>query len=152
MAEENQKNDILMQITERYLERFGKTFLGIYYFPPLLENYKYMVFVNSLVITLRRLDLVPEYAWFMDANAGHYLVLWLNGYFRSDLSDITPVVQRLWAIHTNIPLSTVRHIVAASDNKDYIQTWLKQFLYSIGLNHQITGNWHQRTFGCSRSS
>ena len=38
MAEENQKNDILIQTTERYLERFGKALLGIYYLPPLLAT------------------------------------------------------------------------------------------------------------------
>ena len=76
-----------MEITDRYLERFGRVLIGIYYLPPLTENWKFTVFINSLLVTLRRLDLMPCYSWNIEANGGHYLILWLNGYFRNDLSD-----------------------------------------------------------------
>ena len=74
------KIDRIMEITNRYLERFGRASIGIYYLPPLAENWKFTVFINSLQVTLRRMDLMPGYCWFMDANEGHYLMLWLNGY------------------------------------------------------------------------
>ena len=70
----------IMKITNRYLERFGRALIGIYYLPPLAENWKFTVFINSLQVTLRRMDLIPGYCWFMDTNEGHYLMLWLNGY------------------------------------------------------------------------
>ena len=34
------KIDRVMEITDRYLERFGKVLIGIYYLPPLAENWK----------------------------------------------------------------------------------------------------------------
>ena len=76
------------------LERFGKVLIGIY-LPPLTENWKFTVFIKSLLVTLRRLDLMSCYSWNIEANGGHYLILWLNGYFHNDLSDVTPTINRL---------------------------------------------------------
>ncbi len=99
-----------MEITDRYLERFGKVLIGIYYLPPLAENEMFSVFINSLLVTLRRMDLMPCYTWFVGTNGGHYLILWLNGYFRSDLSDVTPTINRLWQIQSSLPLSVIDSI------------------------------------------
>ena len=139
-----------MEITDRYLERFGKVLIGIYYLPPLAENEMFSVFINSLLVTLRRLDLMPCYTWNMDASGGHYLILWLNGYFRSDLSDVTPTINRLWQIQSSLPLSVIDSILLNVENPEYFKNRLSQFLYSSGLNQPITANWHQRTFGMSR--
>ena len=144
------KVDRIMEITDRYLERFGKALIGIYYLPPLSENWKFAVFINSLLVTLRRMDLMPCYAWSIDALGGHYLILWLNGYFRKYLSDVTPAVNRLWLIHSQLPLTIVDSIPLSVDNLEYGKNKLIQFFYSPGLNQSITVNWHQRTFGMSR--
>ena len=139
-----------MEITDRYLERFGKVLIGIYYLPPLAENWKFAVFINSFLVTLRRMDLMPCYTWFMGTNGGHYLILWLNGYFRNDLSDVTPTINRLWQIQSSLPLSVIDSILLNVENPEYFKNRLRQFLYSPGLNQPITLNWHQRTFGMSR--
>lgn len=144
------KIDRIMEITDRYLERFGKVLIGIYYLPPLAENGMFPVFINSLLVTLRRLDLMPCYTWNMDASGGHYLILWLNGYFRSDLSDVTSTINRLWQIQSSLPLSVIDSILLNVENPVYGKSRLRQFLYSPGLNQPITLNWHQRTFGMSR--
>ncbi len=144
------KESKVMQITDQYLERFGKVMIGIYYLPPLENNWNFSIFINSLLITLRRMDLMPEYSWFMDASGGHHLILWVNGYFRHDLSEITPTVSRLWQIHTQTPLTVVDCIPILSESREYGKSRLKQFLYSLGLDQTITANWHQRTFGMSR--
>ena len=144
------KIDRIMEITDRYLERFGKVLIGIYYLPPLAENGMFPVFINSLLVTLRRLDLMPCYSWNIDANGGHYLILWLNGYFRNDLSDVTPTTNRLWQIQSSLPLSVIDSILLNAENPVYGKSRLRQFLYSPGLNQPITLNWHQRTFGMSR--
>ena len=143
------KIDRVMEITDRYLERFGKVLIGIYYLPPLAENWKFAVFINSLLVTLRRMDLMPCYTWFMDANGGHFLILWLNGYFRNDLSDVTPVVFRLWQLQSLLPLTIVDCISLVAENSEYGKFRLSQFLHSSGLSQPVT-NWHQRTFGMSR--
>ena len=144
------KSDTVLLITDRYLERYGKALIGVYYLPPMTENWKYPVFMNSLLITLRRMDLMPGYTWFMDANEGHYLILWLNGYFRNDLSGINPTINRLWQIHSALPINTIDCVVISSEAPEYGKRQLSQFLYSHGLSHPITANWHQRTFGTSR--
>ena len=144
------KIDRIMEITNRYLERFGKALIGIYYLPPLAENWKFTVFINSLLVTLHRMDLMPGYTWFMDTNEGHYLVLWLNGYFRNNLSGINPTINRLWQIHSTLPINIVDYIAISSEAPEYGKRQLSQFLYSHGLSHPITANWHQRTFGTSR--
>ena len=144
------KIDRIMKITDRYLERFGKALIGIYYLPPLAENWKFTVFINSLQVTLRRMDLMPGYTWFMNANEGHYLILWLNGYFRNNLTDVNPVINRLWQIQSSLQLTVIDSIPLTADNPEYGKSRLRQFLYSPGLNQTVTANWHQRTFGTSR--
>ena len=134
------KMDRIMEITDRYLERFGKVLIGIYYLPALAKNWKFAVFINSLLVTLRRMDLMPCYTWFMDTNGGHCLILWLNGYFRNDLSDITPVVFRLWQLQSLLPLTIVDCISLVAENSEYGKIRLSQ----------PVANWHQRTFGMSR--
>ena len=143
------KIDRIMEITNRYLERFGKALIGIYYLPPLAKNWKFTVFINSLQVTLCRMDLMPGYCWFVAANEGHYLILWLNGYFRNDLSDVTPVVFRLWQLQSLLPLTIVDCISLVAENSEYGKIRLSQFLNSPGLSQPVA-NWHQRTFGMSR--
>ena len=144
------KSDTVLLMTDRYLERYGKALMGVYYLPPMTENWKFPVFMNSLLVTLRRMDLMPGYTWFMDANEGHYLILWLNGYFRNDLSEINPKINRLWQIHSALPINIIDCIVISSEAPEYGKRLLSQFLYSHGLSQPITANWHQRTFGTSR--
>ena len=145
-----QKIERIMQMMDGYLERFGKVLIGIYYLPPTTENWRFMVFINSLSITLRRLDLMPEYSWFMTTDGGHYLVLLLNGYFRNDLSEIMPNVYRLWQRHSLLPLSIISCITLSTANFEYEKNKVKQILYSLELNQAIPQNYHQRTFGSSR--
>ena len=141
-----QKIERIMQMMDGYLERFGRVLIGIYYLPPMDENR----FINSLSITLRRLDLMPEYYWFMPADGGHYLVLLLNGYFRNDLSEVTPVIDRLWQNQSINSLTAVNCISLTTENQNYEKFRLQQFLYSCGLNQTLSQNYHQRTFGMSR--
>ena len=145
-----QQIDRIMQMSDGDLERFGKVLIGIYYLPSMDENWRFMVFINSLSITLRRMDLMPEYSWFMTTDGGHYLVLLLNGYFRNDLSEITPVINRLWQIQNTNSLTAVNCISLTTENHNYEKFRLQQFLYSCGLSQMISQNYHQRTFGSSR--
>lgn len=144
------KLDTIEYMTDSYLERCGRALIGIYYLPQIAQHNRFTVFMNSLLITLRRLDLMPAYCCFIDAQAGRYLILWLNGYFRNDLSEINPVINRLWQLHSALPLTVLDGFVISSECSEYGKTRLKQFLYSSGLNHPVAENWHQRIFGCSR--
>ena len=117
------KSNTVECMTDRYLERYGRALIGIYYLPPMTENWEFPVFMNSLLVTLRRMDLMPGYTWFMDANEGHYLILWVNGYFRNDLSGINPTINRLWQIHSALPINIIDCIAVSSEvpDKEYEQ-------------------------------
>ena len=93
---------------------------------------------------------MPYYSWNIDANGGHYLIIWLNGYFCNDLADVTPTINRLWQIQSSLPLSVIDSILLNVENPEYGKNRLMQFIYSHRLNQPITLNWHQRTFGMSR--
>ena len=84
-------------------------------------------------MTLRRLDLMPAYTWFMDAAGGHYLILLLNGYFRNDLSDIAPAVNRLWMIHAASQLTVIDFFSVSTENREYGQSRLRQFFIFTGI-------------------
>ena len=97
-------------ITEQYLERFGRVRIGIYRVC-ISGQEPFSNFLNSLLITLRRMDLMPCHVWFSTAVPGtRYLILWCNGYFKNDLSDITPIVGRLGALHYLSSITEVNFI------------------------------------------
>ena len=145
-----QKSNKVIAMLEYYLERFGKVWLGIYYLPALSENWRFSVFINSLLITLRRLDFMPVYCWFMDDNGGHYLFLCINGYFRNDLSDVTQKINQLWMLHCQSPVTEIDTISFSAESPAIANARLRQFLYSHNLCQAIITNWHQRSFGMSR--
>ena len=144
------KIDRVMESTDRYLERYGRSLIGVYYLPPMTEYWTFPMFMNSLLITLRRLDLLPQYFWWLDVHNGRYLVLLMNGYFRNDVSEITSVIARLWQLHNSTPATEVGYILLTDENAEYGKARLRQLLYSAGFTHQVTANYHQRTFGSSR--
>ena len=144
------KIDRVMESTDRYLERYGRSLIGIYYLPPMTEYWTFPMFMNSLLITLRRQDLLPQYFWYLDVHNGRYLVLWMNGYFRNDVSEITSVIARLWQLHKSTPVTEVGYILLTVENVECGKARLRQLLYSPGFTHQVTANYHQRTFGSSR--
>ena len=144
------KIDRVMESTDRYLERYGRSLIGVYYLPPMTEYWTFPMFINSLLITLRRQDLLPQYFWWLDVHNGRYFVLWMNGYFRNDVSEITSVIARLWQLHKSTPVTEVGYILLTAENAECGKARLRQLLYSPGFTHQVTANYHQRTFGCSR--
>ena len=144
------KIDRVMESTDRYLERYGRSLIGIYYLPPMTEHWKFPMFMNSLLITLRRVNLLPQYFWCLDVHNGRYLVLWMNGYFRNDVYEITSVIARLWQLHNSTVATEVGSILLTAENTEYGKARLRQLLYSPGFTHQVTANYHQRTFGSSR--
>ena len=137
-------------MTKQYLECFGRALIGIYYMPPLPSNNCFSAFMNSLVITLRRMELLPQYFWWRDGSGGRYLVLWMNGYFGNDLSAITPVITRLWLRHNSTPATEVGCFLLTAELQEYSNTRLQQMLSAISPYRVLPNSCHQRTFGASR--
>ena len=119
------------RITEQYLERFGKVRMAIYHLV-VFQQEPFSSFINSLMITLRRKDQMPCFAWFSTtAPDSRYLIVWCNGYFKTDFSDITPIVSNLGKLHSLRSISFTDGIIGGIFDVDQI---------NVKLNNLIS--WH----------
>ena len=133
-------------IRNHYLERFGKVRVGIYHLVT-SQYYSFSRFLNALMITLRRQDLMPCYAWFATAAPdSRYLILWSNGYFRNDLSDITPILFRLGELHGLRNFCEIDCLIGDASMADCINTRLNNL---ISWNYSPINQFHQRSYGTS---
>ena len=133
-------------ISNHYLERFGKVRVGIYHLVT-SQYYSFSRFLNALMITLRRQDLMPCYAWFATAAPdSRYLILWSNGYFRNDLSDITPILFRLGELHGLRNFCEIDCLIGDASMADCINTRLNNL---ISWNYSPINQFHQRSYGTS---
>ena len=133
-------------ISNHYLERFGKVRVGIYHLIT-SQYYSFSRFLNALMITLRRQDLMPCYAWFATAAPdSRYLILWSNGYFRNDLSDITPILFRLGELHGLRNFCEIDCLIGDASMADCINTRLNNL---ISWNYSPINQFHQRSYGTS---
>lgn len=132
-------------ITSQYLERFGRVRIGIYHIF-ISQHEPFSNFLNSLLVTLRRKDLMPYYAWFSTVvPETRYLILWCNGYFKTDLSDITPIIDHLGALHYLPSINETSFIDGDVLAVDRITSLLDSL---ISRNYAITDR-DNRSFGTS---
>ena len=133
-------------ITDQYLERFGRVRVGIYHLTT-SQNEPFSSFLNSLLITLRRRDLMPCYAWFSTAiPKTRYLIVWCNGYFRTDLSDVNQIIFKMGELHSLQSLYSSDSIIGDVSSTDEIKTRLNNL---ISWNYSPINRFHQRSFGMS---
>ena len=134
------------RITEQYLERFGKVRVAIYHLV-ISQQEPFSSFINSLMITLRKRDQMPCFIWFSTTVPdSRYLIIWSNGYFRNDLSDITPTVFRLGELHGLRTLCEIDWLIGDYSMADCINTRLNNL---ISWNYSPINQFHQRSFGTS---
>ena len=134
------------RITEQYLERFGKVRVAIYHLV-ISQQEPFSSFINSLMITLRRRDQMPCFIWFSTTVPdSRYLIIWSNGYFRNDLSDITPTVFRLGELHGLRTLCEIDWLIGDYSMADCINTRLNNL---ISWNYSPINQSHQRSYGTS---
>ena len=134
------------RITEQYLERFGKVRVAIYHLV-ISQQEPFSSFINSLMITLRRRDQMPCFIWFSTTVPdSRYLIIWSNGYFRNDLSDITPTVFRLGELHGLRTLCEIDWLIGDYSMADCINTRLNNL---ISWNYSPINQFHQRSYGTS---
>ena len=135
-------------ITEQYLERYGRVRVGVYYII-LPRREELSKFLNSLLITLRRMDLLPCYAWFStSAPNTRYLILWCNGYFNADFSDITMTARRIGKYHCLRSLGEITCYNCDASMVKFINTQLNNL---IKWNYVPTSQFHQHSCGTSTS-
>ena len=134
------------RITEQYLERFGKVRIAIYHLV-ISQQEPFSSLINSLMIMLRRRDQMPCFTWFATAAPdSRYLILWSNGYFRNDLSDITPILFRLGELHGLRNLCEIDCLIGDYSMADCINTRLNNL---ISWNYSPINQSHQRSYGTS---
>ena len=133
-------------ITEQYLERFGRVRVGIYHLTT-SQNEPFSSFLNSLMITLRRRDLMPCYAWFSTAiPETRYLIIWCNGYFKTDLSDVNQIIFNMGELHSLRSLYLSDSMIGDVSSREGIKTRLNNL---ITWNFSPIYQFHQRSFGMS---
>ena len=133
-------------ITDQYLERFGRVRVGIYHLTT-SQNEPFSNFLNSLLITIRRRDLMPCYAWFSTAiPETRYLIVWCNGYFRTDLSDVNQIIFKMGELHSLQSLYLSDSVIGDVSSSDEIKTRLNNL---ISWNYSPINRFHQRSFGMS---
>lgn len=134
------------RITEQYLERFGKVRVAIYHLV-ISQQEPFSSFINSLMITLSRRDQMPCFTWFATAaQDSRYLILWSNGYFRNDLSDITPTLFRLGELHGLRNFCEIDCLIGDASMADNINFGLNQL---ISWNYSPINQSHQRSYATS---
>jgi len=146
------KMNRITAITDFYLNRFGRTQIGMFHLPTTDPNsYWFPVFINSLMITLRRKNVMPYNFWIRDPNAECFrLIIWGNGYFRTDLSDIAPSVERFWAIHSPDPMAVLGSFSLSTESPAEDFSRFQKAAGDLIQTQPIPGTWHQRTFGGSQ--
>ena len=133
-------------ITRQYLERFGKVRVAIYHLV-ISQQEPFSSFINSLMITLSRRDQMPCFTWFATAaQDSRYLILWSNGYFRNDLSDITPILFKLGELHGLRNLCEIDCLIGDYSMADCIDTRLNNL---ISWNYSPINQSHQRSYATS---
>ena len=148
----DEKMNRITAITDFYLNRFGRTQIGMFHLPTRDPNsYWFPVFINSLMITLRRKNVMPYNFWIRDPNAGCFrLIIWGNGYFRTDLSDIAPSVEQFWAIHSPDPMAVLGSFSLSTESTVEDFSRFRKAAEDLIQTQPIEGTWHQRTFGGSQ--
>lgn len=143
----NELTSRINTITAQYLERFGKVRVAIYQLV-IASDQPFSSFLNSLMVTLRRRDLMPCYAWFSTSVPDtRYLILWCNGYFKNDLSDITPVVENLATLHHFKSFCEFDYLAGDLSIINSINTRLNEQIFRYYC--PILPQFHQRSFGTS---
>ena len=113
----------------------------------------FYIFINTLMSALRRNNYMPYNFWIRDIPGERFiLILWVNGYFRTNLKEITPFVERAWGVHSPGSVSILGSFPfslesTAEDKNSFGQT-VASLIQPSGT--VVAPAWHQRTFGGSQ--
>ena len=144
----------ILAITDFYLSRFGRTQVGIFQLPTSDPNPSWFyIFINTLMSALRRNNYMPYNFWIRDIPGERFiLILWVNGYFRTNLQEITPFVERAWGVHSPGSVSVIGSfpfsMESTAEDKNSFRQTVASLIQPSGT--VIAPARHQRTFGGSQ--
>ena len=141
-------------LIEQYIRMLGQARIALYIFPD-LENYsEFFNFLSSFMSAIKRANCFPQYAWSHDSSRGVYnLLLIVNGYFRSDMRDVTDAAKRIWSLYSSFPIQLVAEMPICSSSIDEDKTNLSEIMNNMqfpSVTPQRLLPPHQRSFACSR--
>ena len=87
----------IRELTNGYLIRFGQMVIGLYRFSDAAKISDWTTYLSVVKITLDREGQRPAHLWVRNGN-DCLLLLCVNGYFRTDLNDVTDIMRRLWIL------------------------------------------------------
>ena len=135
-------------LVSSYLERFGLAHTGLYYLSNVTDTPGWTTFLTILKITLDREGLRPAHLWIRSGKDA-LLLLCVNGYFRTNLNDVTDIMRRLWILrapYNSVPVLMNEWNTDSSNAEDVICEIYQIFgRYTIEHGH----GYRQRRFGSS---
>ena len=107
-----------------------------------------VIFQLGKVIRLKRYGKAPVYLWLHEPDLRRYrLILFTNACFTHDMSEILPVITRLWQIQSELPFQVQFWTIADTTNMNLAANDLS----SLGwMPRSQNAGWHQRMFGTSQ--
>lgn len=152
MTESHPLQSVIHNIIERYLARYESVSVGIYRFHA-INGGEFSKYLNSLKITLSRKAFIPTYCWHYDPyGEGYILFLFIcDGCGRYDLSDLHPIIQRLWAYHSPTPAEPFKGIRITINNAAEATAYLEHLTFFCKENKPCVKHpLRQRSYGVSQ--
>ena len=146
MSETSVSHIQVLMILQQYVTLYGKGLISVINYPEIPRE-KLKVYLDSLRITLKRYGKAPAYLWLHEPDLKRYrLILFTNACFAHDMTEILPVITRLWQIQSNIPFQIQFWTIADTANVNSVAADLS----SLGWQSRSqNAGWHQRMFGTS---
>ena len=141
-----------MDITEKYMSRYGSSVIHIYRFPYIPT---FMRFLDSMRITFLRKGIISAYLWLNNSALQSFiLVLWERGCYDGQFeSEGRGIIARLWKYHSPQYFYELETIRITQENlwtlKDWIQPYLLTFNVEQSADLSSALKWHQRSFSSS---
>lgn len=130
-----------------YIHRFGLGYVGAYWIPQATEVSDWADYLSILTTTLNREGQRPVHMW-IRSGEDCLLVLCVNGYFRSNMDDITDIMQRLWVRRTTGGLPELVLMQRADPAVvGEVISGVRGILERLPVLHKRP--YRQRGFGCS---
>ena len=154
MTNENDQIARINTLLEKYLISFGQARIALYVFPYLENHNDFTRFLNAFSSALRRANCRPVYSWSYDSSRGCYnMILIVNGYFRSDMTDITDAAQRIWKLYSPFPIQFVAEMPLDNATMAQDKTQLLEIMNGMAFTSSTPRRLlppHQRSFACSK--
>ena len=146
MPEPSEPHMQLLNLLQQYITLYGKGLISVILYPEVSRE-KLKIYLDSLRITLKRYGKAPVYLWQHEPDLSRYrLILFTNACFTHDMSEILPVITRLWQNQSDIPFQIQSWTIVDTSSLDLAA----QELSSLGWQTRSqNAGWHQRMFGAS---